>query len=425
MGLNLSADVQHSVGHAVGRADSTQRIKAAICPEVAAAGTAGTSGGGRTLSCLCLRSRCEVSGRLRVQMGWPRPNSHGDGVVGLRIPSLPPVNRGRCTLPFAIVHPCNRHVPCSMHGGELFDRILSRAEEDAPFTEQGGCLLFLAKALDADGGSAVLLFFSVFAGQTRLAEHLGAAAPAIPPVVLIRRATEARDVVRNLVVAVDALHTLGITHRDLKPENFLYETKEADAPLKIADFGYAKVGNSGIFTTPVYTPYYVAPEVLTTKRKETDGYNKACDNWSLGVMAYMVLSGRPPFFNSEFLGDMTPGMSSRIRAGQYDFDGEEWVGISSMAKDFVRRLLMPDPSSRLAASDALLHPWIGSDLPDGPNGHLHTPTRLSSDPVGWQQAQVRVELWRSFFLSHLSFRSEVGRQSILLINLPLSLPMVE
>lgn len=59
-----------------------------------------------------------------------------------------------------------------------------------------------------------------------------------------------------------------------------------NAVLKLTDFGFAKRLNSDIekpLETPCYTPYYVAPEVLSSK-----AYDKSCDVWSVGIIAYIL-----------------------------------------------------------------------------------------------------------------------------------------
>lgn len=82
---------------------------------------------------------------------------------------------------------------------------------------------------------------------------------------------------------------LQVVHRDLKPSNLLYAT-EAAAPedLRLCDFGFAKQlrAENGLLMTPCYTANFVAPEVL--KRQ---GYDAACDIWSLGVVLYTLLAG--------------------------------------------------------------------------------------------------------------------------------------
>lgn len=65
----------------------------------------------------------------------------------------------------------------------------------------------------------------------------------------------------EICVAVKYLHDQNIAHRDLKPENLLYTSPEANAILKLTDFGFAKETSKDTLQTPCYTPYYVAPEV--------------------------------------------------------------------------------------------------------------------------------------------------------------------
>ena len=80
-----------------------------------------------------------------------------------------------------------------------------------------------------------------------------------------------------------------VVHRDLKPSNIMYADSMGDASaIRVCDFGFAKqmrAGN-GLLMTPCYTATYVAPEVL--KRQ---GYDQACDIWSLGVLLYTLLVG--------------------------------------------------------------------------------------------------------------------------------------
>ena len=101
------------------------------------------------------------------------------------------------------------------------------------------------------------------------------------------------------------LHSLNIAHRDLKPENILMKSKdETNFKLKICDFGFAKKADTdGGLTSPDHTPFYVPPEVLLRNFRR---YDISCDIWSLGVILYILVSGKFPFFPSE--GDsMTPG----------------------------------------------------------------------------------------------------------------------
>lgn len=91
---------------------------------------------------------------------------------------------------------------------------------------------------------------------------------------------EAAQIMHEICAAVKFLHDMNIAHRDLKPENLLYTSPNADAVLKLTDFGFAKETLlKDTLQTPCYTPYYVAPEVLGPEK-----YDKSCDIWSLGVI---------------------------------------------------------------------------------------------------------------------------------------------
>jgi calcium-dependent protein kinase len=77
---------------------------------------------------------------------------------------------------------------------------------------------------------------------------------------------------------------------DIKPENFLLFKEQDDSYIKLIDFGLAKrVSKNEVMNAPNGTPYYIAPEVLK------GSYTTQCDNWSMGVVLYIMLSGKPPF----------------------------------------------------------------------------------------------------------------------------------
>jgi serine/threonine protein kinase len=149
---------------------------------------------------------------------------------------------------------------------------------------------------------------------------------------------DAAKLIRDICDAIAYCHDVKqIVHRDLKPENFLYATKDDDAPIKIIDFGLSRhdTQNFGVMKTKVGTPYYVAPEVL--KRE----YTKSCDVWSIGVIAYILLCGYPPFY-----GDSDNEIFESVRVGRYEFPSPEWDDISEDAKDFIKCLLKLNPAER-------------------------------------------------------------------------------
>uniref|UniRef100_A0A8C6ULS1 MAP kinase-activated protein kinase 5 n=1 Tax=Neogobius melanostomus TaxID=47308 RepID=A0A8C6ULS1_9GOBI len=170
--------------------------------------------------------------------------------------------------------------------------------------------------------------------------------------------------------ALEHCHSLNMAHRDLKPENLLFKDNSLDAPVKLCDFGFAKI-DQGDLMTPQFTPYYVAPQVLEAQRrhqKEKSGiiptsptpytYNKSCDLWSLGVIIYVMLCGYPPFYSRHHSRTIPKDMRKKIMTGSFDFPEDEWSQISEMAKDIVRKLLKVKPEERLTIEGVLAHPWL-------------------------------------------------------------------
>ena len=160
----------------------------------------------------------------------------------------------------------------------------------------------------------------------------------------------AARIMHQILEAVSYMHERGVVHRDLKLENVLFETVEEGSPIKIIDFGPSRKHREVVdppMCTVAGTPYYTAPEVLRKR------YDKSCDLWSLGVIAYMLLCGYAPF-----RGTNADEVHASVLKGKYRFSPTYWSGIGGEAQDFVRRLLQMDPSDRMTAEQALNHPWI-------------------------------------------------------------------
>lgn len=129
---------------------------------------------------------------------------------------------------------------------------------------------------------------------------------------------EASAVLRTVVSAVAYLHEHGVVHRDLKPSNLLYASAhQTPDSLKLCDLGFAKQlrADNGLLMTPCYTANFVAPEVLRRQ-----GYDLACDIWSLGVLLYIMLDGKTPFASTP--NDSPDMILSRIGSGQIDFKSD-------------------------------------------------------------------------------------------------------
>ncbi|XP_077817227.1 ribosomal protein S6 kinase alpha-4 isoform X3 [Macaca mulatta] len=190
--------------------------------------------------------------------------------------------------------------------------------------------------------------------------------------------SEASQILRSLVSAVSFMHEeAGVVHRDLKPENILYADDTPGAPVKIIDFGFARLRpqSPGVpMQTPCFTLQYAAPELLAQQ-----GYDESCDLWSLGVILYMMLSGQVPFQGASGQGGQSQAaeIMCKIREGRFSLDGEAWQGVSEEAKELVRGLLTVDPTKRLKLEGLRDSSWLqdGSARSSPP---LRTPDVLES-----------------------------------------------
>uniref|UniRef100_A0A3P9J679 non-specific serine/threonine protein kinase n=1 Tax=Oryzias latipes TaxID=8090 RepID=A0A3P9J679_ORYLA len=165
---------------------------------------------------------------------------------------------------------------------------------------------------------------------------------------------EASAVLYTITKTVEYLHVQGVVHRDLKPSNILYVDESGNAEsIRICDFGFSKQlrAENGLLMTPCYTANFVAPEVL-----KKQGYDAACDIWSLGVLLYTMLTGFTPFANGPE--DTPEEILARIGSGNFSLTGGNWNTVSAEAKDLVSKMLHVDPHKRLTAGQVLRHPWV-------------------------------------------------------------------
>lgn len=204
---------------------------------------------------------------------------------------------------------------------------------------------------------------------------------------------EASLITRDIASALHFLHSKGMAHRDLKPENILCQWRDQVLPVKICDFDLgASIKVNSRSATPVTTPElctpvgsaeYLAPEVVEAFINDMS-YDKRCDLWSLGVIVYIMLSGKVPFTakcgvdcgwdRGAECRDCQQHLFERIQAGVYDFPPGDWDRISDDAKDLIRHLLQHDVTMRYSAADVLHHSWITSG--QVPSTQLTTPSVL-------------------------------------------------
>nr|XP_056699938.1 myosin light chain kinase 2, skeletal/cardiac muscle [Euleptes europaea] len=156
--------------------------------------------------------------------------------------------------------------------------------------------------------------------------------------------------VRQICDGILFMHQMGVLHLDLKPENILCVTSTGHM-VKIIDFGLARRFNPNEKLKVNFgTPEFLSPEVVSYEQ-----VSYTTDMWSMGVIAYMLLSGLSPF-----LGDNDTETLNNVLAANWYFEDEAFEGISEEAKDFVSHLIIKDKSGRLNAAQCLQHPWLNN-----------------------------------------------------------------
>ncbi|XP_028920935.1 serine/threonine-protein kinase ULK3 isoform X1 [Ornithorhynchus anatinus] len=157
----------------------------------------------------------------------------------------------------------------------------------------------------------------------------------------------ARIFLQQLASALQYLHSRNISHLDLKPQNILLTSLERPH-LKLADFGFAQ------HMTPWAeqhvlrgSPLYMAPEMVCRRQ-----YDARVDLWSVGVILYEALFGRPPFASRSFT-----ELEEKIRSNDV-IELPTRPQISRNGRDLLQRLLERDPSRRISFQDFFAHPYV-------------------------------------------------------------------
>lgn len=144
------------------------------------------------------------------------------------------------------------------------------------------------------------------------------------------------------------MHSNKIAHRDIKPENILIDDIH-NLQIKLTDFGFATYFDEKDKMDEVLgSPLYMPPEIVKHEK-----YTSKVDVWSAGVVTYILLCGRPPFF-----GTTKDEVYNSIKNDTLSFKTNEWAKISDDAKEFIRLSLNKDPDQRSTAEDLLNHTWM-------------------------------------------------------------------
>jgi len=156
---------------------------------------------------------------------------------------------------------------------------------------------------------------------------------------------DAKVVVRQVLLAVDHMHQHNVVHRDIKLESIMFA--EADgSTATLIDFALATQWDGRTeMKLECGSTAFSSPEMLR------GAYTEKTDMWSVGVVAYMLLTGEPLFRGSEW------EIRTQAKAGRALLC-KQLYACSIPAQEFVASLLMHNPEQRLSAEEALHHPWF-------------------------------------------------------------------
>ena len=163
---------------------------------------------------------------------------------------------------------------------------------------------------------------------------------------------EMAQIIHQLLKALLFIHNKNIVHRDIKPENIVFGKKRDYSTLKLIDFGLATTTRN-TKRNSCGSPYYMAPEIINGH------FCKKTDIWSVGVIIYLMLTGKHPF---EITKDGKEDIFDIILSKDYDMTELDKSECSEEAKDIILKTLVKDPDKRLSTEECLNHPWIRKNI---------------------------------------------------------------
>ncbi|XP_029980953.1 striated muscle preferentially expressed protein kinase [Sphaeramia orbicularis] len=153
--------------------------------------------------------------------------------------------------------------------------------------------------------------------------------------------------VTQILQGLDYLHTRRILHLDIKPENIIVTYMNV---IKIIDFGSAQTFNPLFlkqFSPPIGTLEYMSPEML-----KGDVVGPPADIWSVGVLTFIMLSGRSPFMEND-----PQETEARIQAAKFDLS-KLYQNVSQSASLFLKKILCSYPWARPSIKDCYNNSWL-------------------------------------------------------------------
>ncbi|KAM3173269.1 hypothetical protein ACTXT7_012839 [Hymenolepis weldensis] len=203
--------------------------------------------------------------------------------------------------------------------------------------------------------------------------------------------------IRQLLEGLQHMHENHIVHLDIKPENIMCENSRS-TDIKLVDFGLStKLDPQEEVRVSTATPEFAAPEI--TDHNPVGFYT---DMWSVGVLAYVLLSGISPFAGADTMETLR-----NVSRASYDFNDDSFRNVSDNAKDFISKLLIKAPEKRMTVFEALDHPWLHTPITDDQLRRI--PAKLY-DSVRRQMHERIGDIWeRRPAIGHICNYSSIRR----------------
>lgn len=159
--------------------------------------------------------------------------------------------------------------------------------------------------------------------------------------------------------AIAYMHSINVVHRDLKMDNIIVDESNNNL-IKIIDFGFATAcGKDEKLGVQCGTTHYMCPDLVKKQMVNC----QAADIWACGVILYILVIGKMPFYAANEL-----DLFRRIQTIKYKFptkfddEDEEDRSISPAAQRLIRSIFVRDASKRPTAANILEDPWLKNQL---------------------------------------------------------------
>lgn len=186
-----------------------------------------------------------------------------------------------------------------------------------------------------------------------------------------------QPIFKQIVTLVEFCHRIGLYFRDFRLRKFVFIDKERSKIRlnNVLDLYISPDIDSDKMHQRHVCPAYVAPEILDTRTGAYSG--RPADIWALGVLMFILLTGRYPFFEAN------PNLNAlfkRIKARRFSFPVNEYI--SNNARWLLHGLLRSDPLKRPTASEILCSHWFQADVDSLPDGKINTSVQRKAAVVG-------------------------------------------